>query len=73
VRFIILDPKTNKNVFQTQPIDVTPFATPGNPMVSIALKVPVDTLAPGDYLIKIQAGDTVGNLSAIRTTSLTVE
>jgi hypothetical protein len=73
VRFVILDPKTNKNVFQTQPIDVTPFATPGNPMVSIALKVPVDTLAPGDYLIKIQAGDTVGNLSAIRTTSLTVE
>jgi hypothetical protein len=73
VRFIILDPKSNKNVFQTQPIDVTPFATPGNPMVSIALKVPVDTLVPGDYLIKMQAGDTAGGLSAIRTTSLTVE
>ena len=73
VRFIIVDPKTNKNVFQTQPIDVTPFATPGNPVVSVALKVPVDSLAPGDYLIRMQAGDTAGNLSAIRSTSLTVE
>jgi hypothetical protein len=73
VRFIILDPKTNKNVFQTQPIDVTPFATAGNPVVPIALKVPVDTLAPGDYLIKMQAGDTTGNLSAIRTTSISIE
>ena len=42
-------------------------------MVSVALKVPVDSLAPGDYLIRMQAGDTAGNLSAIRSTALTVE
>jgi VWFA-related protein len=73
VRFIVQDPKTTKVIFQTQPIDVTPFATPGNPVVAVALKVPVDTLAPGDYLIRMQAGDTAGNLTAVRTTSITVE
>jgi VWFA-related protein len=72
VRFVVQD-KSNKVVFQTQPIDVTPFATPGNPVVPVALKVPVDALAPGDYVLKIQAGDTVGNLSAVRTTELTVQ
>jgi hypothetical protein len=73
VKYVIQDTKTNKVVYQTAPIDIMPFASAGNPVVALALKLPVDTLAPGDYTLRIQAGDNVGALTAVRAAAFSVE
>jgi hypothetical protein len=73
VKYVIEDAKTKKVVYSTAPIDVTSFAQPGNPVVSFALKVPVDTLSPGDYLLLMQAGDNNSGTTAIRGTTFSVE
>ena len=73
LKYVIEDAKTKKVVYGTAPIDVTSFAQPGNPVVSVALKVPVDTLLPGDYLLLMQAGDNASGTTAIRGTTFSVE
>jgi VWFA-related protein len=73
VKYVIQDVKTKKVVYATSPIDVTSFGQPGNPVVSFALKVPVDTLAPGDYTLLMQASDNANNMTPIRSTTFSVE
>jgi hypothetical protein len=73
LKYVIQDVKTKKVVYSTAPIDVTSFVQAGNPVVSIALKVPVDTLVPGDYALLMQAGDNAGAVTAVRGATFSVE
>jgi hypothetical protein len=73
LKYVIQDVKTKKVVYSTTPIDVTSFVQAGNPVVSIALKVPVDTLVPGDYALLMQAGDNAGAVTAVRGATFSVE
>jgi VWFA-related protein len=45
---------------------------PGNPVVPVALQVPIDTLAPGGYRLVLQAVDSVGRGSVVRSMDLDV-
>jgi VWFA-related protein len=53
-------------------VEVTNYLRKGNPTAPVALKVPLDQLAPGSYRIELLAVDTLGK-KATRATTLTVE
>ena len=57
VLFNIVDRKTNKQVFSSNTILINDFVKPGNPLVPVGFKLPVDQLPPGDYRIEIKGRD----------------
>jgi VWFA-related protein len=46
---------------------------PGNALVPVGLKLPVDTLPPGSYRLELKAMDTAGNTSQPRTADFEVQ
>jgi VWFA-related protein len=46
---------------------------PGDPVIALGLKLPVDTLGPGSYRVNLRAVDSVGNFSKTRTADFEVE
>ena len=50
-----------------------PGVKAGNPLISLGLKLPVATLGPGSYLLKLKAVDSVGNSSKTRSVDFEVE
>jgi VWFA-related protein len=72
-KFTIIDQKTGKQVFSLGPVNVTSFVQKGNPVVPVALKVPVDTFPPGNYRIEMQAGNAAGAVSHTRIATFQME
>ncbi|MGE5325495.1 MAG: VWA domain-containing protein, partial [Deltaproteobacteria bacterium] len=68
----ILDKKTNQRKFTTNTVLINQFATEGNPVIPVGLQVPIDGLQPGDYLLQLQARDSLGHASLLRTTEFTL-
>src|ERR1700691_131279 len=64
-RYVIIDQKTGKQVLSTCLFSVTPYVLKGNPVVPLALKVPVDTFPPGEYSLEMQSGDAGGAISLV--------
>jgi VWFA-related protein len=64
----IFDKKTNQRVFTTNTILVNDFATEGNPLIPVAIFVPVEALHTGDYRMQVQARDSLGKASPVRQT-----
>jgi hypothetical protein len=50
-----------------------PQAKAGNALISLGLKLPVGTLGPGSYLLKLRAVDSAGNSSKTRLVDFDVE
>ena len=48
-------------------------AKPGNALVPVGLKLPVDTLPPGSYRLELKAMDSAGNTSQPRTADFEVQ
>jgi hypothetical protein len=69
----VIDQKTGKQVFSTGAFPLTSFLQKGSAVVPMALKVPVDTLPPGEYRLEIQAGDVSGSISQVRSVTFTAE
>ena len=51
----------------------TPKGTVGNPVIQLGVKLPVATLGPGSYRLKLRAGDSLNNFSKTRTADFEVE
>jgi VWFA-related protein len=73
VAYQVVDQKTGKPVFATGTIDASGFVEKGNPVVPLALVIPIDTLAPGSYRVELQAGEVGGASSPIRTVEFVAE
>jgi VWFA-related protein len=73
VAYQVVDQKTGKPVFATGTIDASGFVEKGNPMIPLALVIPIDTLAPGSYRVELQAGEVGGASSPIRTVEFVAE
>jgi len=73
VGFRIVDPKTNKTVLNTGAIDASGFIQKGNPVVPVALKVPLENLLPGTYRIDVQAIEQGGPVTPIRAVTFVAE
>jgi len=73
VLFNIIDQKTNQQVFSSDTILINDLVQPGNPLVSVGFKLPVEQLPPGDYRFEIRGRDSAGNVSTVRSANFTLE
>jgi hypothetical protein len=73
VLFNIVNRKTDQQVVSSNTILVNDFAQQGNPLVPVALKVPMDQLQAGEYRLEVRARDATGNASPVRTADFTVD
>jgi VWFA-related protein len=72
IQIRVLDRKTQEQKFSTGLVRVDIPATSENPTIPVAYRVPLDMIAPGQYVVEVQARDTAGKV-ATRTTDLVVE
>jgi hypothetical protein len=73
VSYQVLDTKSGKSVLSTGLIDASNFVEKGNPVVPLALVVPLDSFPPGNYRLELQAGEAGGAISAVRTTEFATD
>jgi VWFA-related protein len=66
------DRKTGAVTTDMGMLGVDTSVVPGNPVVPVGLQVPVDKLAPGDYRVVVQAVDSAGRSSVVRSMDLDV-
>ncbi len=69
----IIDKKTNQQVFSSNTILVNDFSKPGNPLVPMGFKLPLDKLQVGSYRFEIKGRDSSGNVSTVRSADFAVE
>jgi VWFA-related protein len=72
IQIRVLDSKTQEQKFSTGLVHVDTPASSENPTIPVAYRVPLDMIPPGQYVVEVQARDTVGKV-ATRTTDLIVE
>jgi VWFA-related protein len=61
VQMKVLDPKTMKEVQDSGLMRTPTSAAPGSALIPLALKVPVDKLAAGSYVLELSVQDIAGN------------
>jgi VWFA-related protein len=71
--YLIADPKTGKTLGSQAGIDMAPYIQKGNTVIPVALKLPVENIPPGEYLLKMQASESGGSLTQIRSVNFVVE
>jgi VWFA-related protein len=57
VAYYLFDVKTGKQVMNTGAMDATQYVEKGNPVVPLAIKVPLKDLPPGTYRLEFLAGE----------------
>ena len=72
-QYSVIDQKTGKQIMATGGIPVANFVQKGNPLIPLALRVPVDTFPPGEYRLEMVAGEAGGVMSKVRTVTFTAE
>lgn len=73
VAFRVVDTKTGHEVIPTEAVDATSFVEKGNPVVPLALNLPVQKLPSGSYRLDMQAYDMSGTLSKVRSVEFAEE
>jgi VWFA-related protein len=73
IQLMILDRKSGAIKLDSGRLDMTNRILPGNPVVPVGLKVPIDSLTPGAYSVVLKASDTAGNVSLVRHVEFEVE
>jgi VWFA-related protein len=68
----VLDRKTKEQKFSTGLMRLDPAGITNNPTVPLAERIPVDTIAPGQYTVEVMARDTAGK-QATRTADFDLE
>ncbi|MGE5327476.1 MAG: hypothetical protein ACM3NO_10590, partial [Deltaproteobacteria bacterium] len=72
-RIKILDPKTGKVVKDFPPVDAAPYMNPGSTTIPVAREVPYKNLPKGTYKLEVQATDSAGRSTEIRSAEFSVE
>jgi VWFA-related protein len=73
VLYNIIDRKTNQSVLSSNTILINDYTQPGNPLVPMGLKLPVDQLQAGDYRLELKGRDAMGNVSTVRSADFSVQ
>jgi VWFA-related protein len=71
IQMLVIDRKTGEKKIDTG--GAAADAKPGNALVPLGLRLPVDTLAPGLYRLELKAVDSAGNVSQPRTADFEVQ
>jgi len=69
----VTDSKSGAVAQDTGLMNMASFTRPGNPIVPIGLRLPIDKLTPGSYTLALRARDSAGRDSVIRTLNIEVE
>lgn len=64
----VVDRKTGEALDDTGFMNLASLIRPGNPVISIGMGLPTEKLAPGQYRAEIQARDSAGHKTSLRTT-----
>jgi hypothetical protein len=56
-QLLIIDRQTGETKLDSGGVDISNFVHLGNPVVDVALAVPVKDLKPGGYRLEIRSGD----------------
>jgi VWFA-related protein len=73
ILFSVLNANTNQKVYSSNTLPVGGSAHPGNPLVPVIFRLPIDKLPAGDYTLEIWARDSGGNVSESRTGGFSIE
>ena len=73
VTFNIIDRKSNQTVYSSNTLLVNEYSQPGNPLVPVGFRLPVEKLPAGDYRFEIKGRDRIGNVSTVRTAEFSVQ
>jgi hypothetical protein len=69
----VVDRKSGAVKFNSGPMDMAPSIRPGNPVIPIGLQLVTNKLDPGSYRLELQAKDSAGGSSSVRTADFKVE
>jgi VWFA-related protein len=73
LEYRIVDKKSGQQKLDVGVMDTQDLIKPGNPVVPVAVKVPVSTLDPGSYRLDLAAEDSAGNSTNFRVAEFEVE
>ena len=73
LEYRITDTKTRAQKLDVQFNDMKELMKPGNPVVPVGLKLPLDTLPPGTYRVDLRAQDSANNSSDFQGAEFEVE
>ena len=72
--YVVVDRKSGeKKVDDSGFINLESSAKPGNPVIPLGIRIPMDKLPPGSYRAEIKAIDSAGNTTKQRTAEFEVE
>ena len=73
VRMRVVDTKTGKPAGGFEPFDAAPYEEPGSTVIRIGKGLQVDKLPKGKYRLEVQARDSAGRRTWVRTADFTLE
>jgi hypothetical protein len=68
----IVDAKTGAIVKDFPPVDANSYTQPGNATIPVAREVPIAALPKGEYRLEVQASDSTGRTTPLRTANFTI-
>ncbi len=68
----VSDRKTGQQKLDTGFMNTESYSQPGNAVIPVALRLPLDKLEPGSYTSEFKAIDAAGNASVTRTVDFDV-
>ena len=69
----ILDRKSGEQKQDSGLVNMAAFIQTGNPVVPVGLKLLAESLAPGAYRVELQARDSAGKTSVLRSADFDLE
>jgi hypothetical protein len=73
MQYVVVDRKSGETKFDTGLVSVAEAFQPGNPVIPMGLKIPIDQLTPGSYRLELKAMDNAGHTAKPRTADFEVE
>jgi Ca-activated chloride channel family protein len=73
VEFTVADRKSGRQVLSSNGILTADHLQRGNPLVPMGFKLPVENVPPGDYQLVVQARDSEGHTSGLRSADFSIQ
>jgi hypothetical protein len=73
ILYDIVDRHTHRKVYSSDTIYINENIHPGNPLVPVTFKLPMEKLPAGNYQLEVWGRDSAGNITPVRTGDFAVE
>jgi hypothetical protein len=73
LQVFVIDRKTSKAAISAAITNTAEAIKPGSPVVPLALRLPLEKLDPGSYVLALRAVDSAGNSTKVRSTEFQLE